>query len=77
MTQTCEAVYENGVFRPVKDLPLTILEGQHVRLVVETDKTTDILALAARVYSGLSEEQVRSVEKIALDRRDFFDRTDS
>ncbi len=77
MTQTCEAVYEDGVFRPVKDLPTSISEGQRVRLVVEMDEPTDILRLAAQVYDGLSDEQVREVEQIALNRRDFFNRTKS
>ena len=77
MNQTYEAVYENGVFRPVEGLPTTISEGQHVRLIVETDETDDILQLAAQVYRGLSDEQVRAVEQIALDRHDFFDRTGS
>lgn len=75
MTQTCEAIYENGVFRPVRDLPTSIVEGQRVRLVVETDEATDVLRLAAQVYDGLSDEQVREVESIALNRRDLFDRT--
>lgn len=77
MTQTYEAVYENGVFRPVRDLPASISEGQHVRLIVETDEPMDILQLAAQVYSGLSDEQVREVEQIALERRDFFNRAGS
>ncbi len=74
MTQTCEALFENGVFRPLH-LPQPISEGQHVRLIVEAAELEDVLELAARVYEGLSEEQIAEVEKIALDRRDFFDRT--
>jgi len=77
MTQIYEAVYENGVFRPVRELPATITEGQHVRVVVETDNANDILHLAGLVYSGLSDEQVRELEHIALERRDFFNRTGS
>ena len=77
MPQTCEAIYENGVFRPVRDLPASICEGQRVRLVLEIDEATDILELAAQVYSGLSDEQVLEIEQIALERRDFFNKTGS
>jgi len=75
--ETLEAVYENGVFRPLK-LP-KITKGQQVRLIVEETsrmRTEDILNLAAQVYQGLSEEEIAEIEKIALDRRNFFgDRT--
>jgi len=75
--ETLEAIYENAVFRPLK-LP-KITEGQQVRLIVEETsrmRTEDILNLAAQVYQGLSEEEIAEIEKIALDRRNFFgDRT--
>ncbi len=72
MTQIVDAVYENGLFRPLTPPASVLAEGQTVRLVVETDTTGDILALAAQVYAGLSEEQVDEVERIALDRSAFF-----
>ena len=34
----------------------------------------DVLEMAARVYGGLSGAQISEVEKIALNRRDFFNR---
>lgn len=73
MTQILDAVFENGMFRPVK--PIALTEGQTVRLVVETDTAEDILILAAKVYEGLSDDDVRAVEQISLDRRDWFKRT--
>ena len=66
MTQICEAIYENGTFRPLKAVTPGLAEGQHVRLVVETDTADEILRLAGQVYAGLSEEQIHSVEQIAL-----------
>lgn len=72
MTQICEAVYENGVFRPVAPVAPHLAEGQYVRLVVETDTPEDILGLAAEVYEGLSEQDMNDVEQIALDRSSFF-----
>ena len=73
MKQTLDAVYENGVFRPLKRPKIS--EGQQVRLVVETpskESPEDLLELAAQVYQGLSDKQIDEIEGIALDRHDFF-----
>lgn len=73
MKQTINAIYENGVFRPLKSPERS--EGQQVRLIVETtsDLTPEeLLELAAQVYQGLSAEQIDEIEQIALNRRDFF-----
>lgn len=71
-TQVYEAIFQNGAFRLVHPVSPAITEGQHVRLVVEVAEQKDILALAAGVYEGLSDDEVQAVEQIALDRRDFF-----
>jgi len=73
MKETIDAVYENGVFRPLKRP--AILDGLKVRIEVETpseSKAEDLVELAAQVYNGLSNEQVDEIEQIALDRRHFF-----
>jgi hypothetical protein len=72
MTLTCEAIFENGVFRPVGVLRSPILEGQAVHLTVEAPSPEEILKLAGQVYEGLSAEQIDAVERIALDRRSWF-----
>lgn len=74
MEQTVEAVFENGSFIIVDPSPLHLSEGQRVKLVVEESKRSanDILALAAKVYEGLSEDEIDEIEQIAFDRRDFF-----
>ena len=72
-TQICEAVFQNGAFRPVQPVSPALAEGQHVRLVVEVEDK-DILSLATGVYEGLSDADVKEVEQIAFDRRDFFDK---
>lgn len=69
-TQVYEAIFQNGAFRPVR--PVSIAEGQHVRLIIEVEEKPNVLELAARVYEDLSEDEVREIEHIALDRRDFF-----
>lgn len=75
MSETLEAIYENGVFKPVK--APRISEGQHVRLTVETAPEAtpeELLKLAAEVYQGLSDKQIHEIEAIALNRTDFFRR---
>lgn len=73
MQQILDAVYENGVFRPLQHPEIP--EGKQVRLVVETGTELapdDMLELAAQVYQGLSEQDIDEVEEVALDRRHFF-----
>jgi predicted DNA-binding antitoxin AbrB/MazE fold protein len=72
-TETVEAVYEQGAFRLVAPVDLKLAEGQKVRLVVEPiEKPDDILALAARVYEELTDEQINSIEEHSRRRADFF-----
>ena len=49
-----------------------------MRLIVEESlkENEDPLSLAAKVYEGLSDQEIDEIEKIALDRSHFFrDRT--
>jgi len=68
---TVEAVFRDGVFRPVErpDLP----DGERVRLTVESvgKVSADVLRLAARVYEGLSPQDIDEIEEMAR-RRAFF-----
>lgn len=73
MKQIMEAVCVNGVFKPLHAPELS--EGQHVRLEIETpveENFDDLLELAAKVYEGLSDEEIDAVERIASRRRGFF-----
>lgn len=74
MKHIVKAIYENGVFKPVKapEIP----QGQQVRLEIEPltePSVEDILKLAAQVYQGLSEQDIDEIEAIARRRRDFFE----
>jgi predicted DNA-binding antitoxin AbrB/MazE fold protein len=71
--QTFDAVFENGVFRPLAPLDVPISEGQQVRLVMEAPESPEeILELAMHIYDNLSEEQIEEIEQIILNRRNFF-----
>jgi predicted DNA-binding antitoxin AbrB/MazE fold protein len=72
-TETIEAIFEHGTFRFVRPPSIPLHDGQHVRIVIETEESPDtILALAANVYRGLSPEDMTEVEQIATQRQDFF-----
>ena len=73
MKQTLEAIYEDGVFKPVEHLEIP--NGQQVRLEVETlsdPSMEDVLSLAAQVYEGLTDQDINEIEQIAFQRADFF-----
>ena len=72
MTKVFDAVYEYGIFRLVSQPVPPLVEGQQVRISVEVDTPEDILGLAAKVYEGISEQDVNDIERIALDRSSFF-----
>ena len=74
MQQTVEAIYESGGFRLINPANLQLFEGQKVRLIIEppAQSAASPLDLAAQVYEGLSENQIDEIERIALDRDDFF-----
>ncbi len=74
MSQVIEAVFEGGTLRLIDNAKINFLEGQQVRLIVDFPVETpeELLGLAAEVYQGLSNEDIDEIEKIALDRQDFF-----
>lgn len=71
MSKTVDAIFENGVLKPVT--PLHIREHKLVHLIIheEVEEPSDILSLASEVYSGLSLSDIEDLEKISLDRSHF------
>ncbi len=74
MTQTIEAIYQNGMFKPLNPISEEIAEGEKVKITIENEKLSpeEMFELASQVYEGLSEEDINEIEKIALDRSNFF-----
>jgi len=75
MTKDVDAIYEDGAFRLVGDADIPLADGTRVRLSVEPlgpAKVDNVLELAAKVYAGLSSEDVAEIEEIATDRSHFF-----
>ncbi len=72
--QTITAIYQNGIFKPLKPVSDEISEGEEVVLSVKSkqESVNEIMKLAENFYEGLSEEDINEIEKIALDRSNFF-----
>ncbi|MFV1977090.1 MAG: antitoxin family protein [Candidatus Scalindua sp.] len=71
MTKTINAIYENGVFKPIE--PVGISEHKKVTLIIEEEQQVhrDIIGLAANVYRNLSPQSIEDVEQLATDRSHF------
>jgi len=41
---TLEAIYENGIFKPISSVPNTLKEHERVRITIETDTNEDLQA---------------------------------
>ncbi|MBI3972160.1 MAG: antitoxin family protein [Chloroflexi bacterium] len=74
MRRTLEAVYEDGVLKPLEALDLP--EHQRVQVTVTVpadDAAEETLKAWMTVYDGLSQEEITEVEAIALDRSRFME----
>jgi len=74
MSKTIDAIYENGVFRPLE--PVILPEGEHVQVTVPAVATEIRRRLAAldafeSEFENLTEEQWRLFDN-ALQRRSWF-----
>lgn len=72
MSRVLEAIYEDGVLKPLEDPGLA--EHEHVFLEVRSaaeDEATATLQAWHGVLEGLSDEDVDEVQRIALDRAHF------
>ena len=72
--QTIEAIYQNGMFKPLKPVSDEISEGETVEITISEKRLSpeEMLKLASQIYEGLSEEDIAEIERIALDRSNFM-----
>lgn len=73
MRQTIKARYHDGVLQPLE--PLALANDAEVQVTVDTEMAVsaeEILLRTARVYQGLTAEDIAHVESIALGRQYFF-----
>lgn len=70
LSNRINAIYENGVFRPLTPTELPLEEGTEVIMTfMEHLSAKEMTRLAASVLEGLSEEEVNEMEKMVLTRR--------
>lgn len=70
--EAIEAIYENGVFRPLDQVDGALVEGQHVKLTLQPLSAGESsLKLLEDFYEGLSEEDIQEIEKVMLDRSNW------
>jgi len=68
-----EAVYENGVLKPLESIKL--LEHQRVTIMIQlpmVENPDQELESWHQVYSELSDQEIKEIESIALDRSHFM-----
>jgi predicted DNA-binding antitoxin AbrB/MazE fold protein len=73
MRQTVKARFHHGVLQPLE--PLSLADETEVEITVDINSppgVDNILERAARVYQGLTADEVAQIEVIALDRTRFF-----
>ena len=73
MNRTLEAIYENGVLKPLKSLKLP--EHQKVTITIQlppVENPDQGLESWHQVFAGLSDKDIQEIESIALDRSHFM-----
>ncbi len=75
VNEDIEAVYENGMFRPLTDIHEALVEGQRVKLSVRSvESVEDPLQLLQKIYEDLSDEEIDEIEQVMLDRSNWSTR---
>jgi predicted DNA-binding antitoxin AbrB/MazE fold protein len=65
---TLEAIYENGIFKPISNVPETLKEHERVRIIIETDTEEDLQAEIAQ-WEAASDEDYLKFEKSVGENR--------
>ena len=73
MEHVLDAIYSDGVLKPLEELDLP--ENQRVRITISVPDAEDVersLQAWHQVYAGLSAEEIAAVEQVAFDRAHFM-----
>ena len=73
MDRVVDAIYEQGTLKPLEALDLP--EHQRVRITIHAvppESPDEMLNAWSQVYEGLTDEEIREIEALALDRRHFM-----
>ena len=77
MEYTLEAIYEGGVFKPMKSLKIP--DHQRVTITVHhprVENPNGKIESWQQVYAGLSDQDIVEIESLALDRSHFLAQED-
>ena len=73
---TLEAIYENGIFKPVSRVPATLKEYERVKLTIETEKEghAESFSVYDEILSGmLADGMITHIPKGITDNEDDFE----
>jgi len=73
MENILEAIYEDGVLKPLE--PIKLPEHQRVTITIQPlliENPDQELESWHQVYAGLSDKEISEIESIALDRSHFM-----
>ncbi len=62
MTTTLEAIYENGIFKPITNVPPTLREFERVKIIIETEIDDNLKSEIAQ-WEQASEEDFTRFER--------------
>ena len=65
---TLEAIYENGIFKPISSVPNTLKEHERVRIIIETDTEEDLQA-EINQWEAASDEDLLKFENALGENR--------
>ncbi len=63
---TLEAIYENGIFKPISSVPNTLKEHERVRIIIETDTDEDLQAKINQWETASDEDLLKSANAWTL-----------
>ena len=65
---TLEAIYENGIFKPISSVPNTLKEHERVRIIIESDSDEDLQA-EINQWEAASDEDLLKFEDALEENR--------
>jgi len=65
---TLEAIYENGIFKPVSGVPGTLREHERVRITIETHDDEELLTEMAQWELASEEDFMKFEESLGENR---------
>ncbi len=69
---TVEAIYENGIFKPVSSVPETLKEHERVKVIIESE-TDDVRVSDELLREMLAEGMISRIPEGITDEEDDFE----